>query len=216
VLPWRPPVRLLGIEGECRPPEPGMAPARRWLAYGSSITHGNQCIHPSGSYAMRAAQRAGADLINMGFGGGAHLEPEMADYIASRDDWDLATLEMGINILGLGVAEFAHRVEYFINTIAAAHPSKPVFGIDIFTSNEDFSGTGNTAAFRRTVRRLVRESGKANLFYLSGRHLLTTADGLTSDLVHPSPHGMEEIAERLARAVSGRLAALRFTPPQAG
>jgi hypothetical protein len=204
VLPWRPSVRLLGIEGRCRPPEPGMAPARRWLAYGSSITHGNQCIHPTGSYAMRTAERLGVDLVNLGLGGGAHLEPQVADHIAGRSDWDFASLEMGVNIRWLAVEEFAKRVEYFLRTIGAAHPGKPVFCVDVFTSDQDFTRAGNTAAFRRVVRRLVRESGRENLIYVNGRRLLRPSR-LTADLVHPSPDGMEEMAERLARTIAARI-----------
>ena len=42
----------------------------------------------------------------------------MADYIAGRDDWDFATLEMGINMIGdFDVEEFRSRVEYFIPKI---------------------------------------------------------------------------------------------------
>ena len=208
LLPWRPPVRLLEIAGGGRPPEPGMAPARRYLAYGSSITHGNQCLHPSGSYTARVAHRLGADLINLGLGGGAHLEPELAGHIASRQDWDFATLEMGINIRHLGVAGFAPRVESFIRTIGSAHPGKPVFCLDVFTCDEDFSGQGNTAAYRRTVRRLVRGSGLSNLSYISGARLLRSPGGLTADLVHPSPQGMEEIAGNLAPILRRRMETL--------
>ena len=64
------------------------------------------------------AQLLGVDLINLGFGGGACLEPEIADYIAGRQDWDFASLELGINLLRqVEPEEFARRVDYFVERI---------------------------------------------------------------------------------------------------
>lgn len=37
---------------------------------------------------------------NLGFVGSAQMDAEMARFIASALDWDLAVLEMGVNIIG--------------------------------------------------------------------------------------------------------------------
>ncbi len=204
LLPWRPPVRLLGIEGECEPPRPEQAPARRLLCYGSSITHGNTSVRPSATYASRLAQRLKADLVNLGFGGGAHLEPQMADYIASRDDWHVATLEMGINMLAsFTVQDFAARVEYFISTVARS--GRPVFCIDLYTCQYD-AETGTEAAlklaaFRGIVSQAVARMNMPHVIYVAGRRMLPSLGYLTTDLVHPSPAGMEEIARNLAQTI---------------
>jgi hypothetical protein len=204
LLPAQPLVRLLGIQGEsARPPAPDAVRAPRWLSYGSSITHGSQSVHPSGTYAARAAHRLGVDLLNLGLSGGAHLEPGMADYIASRADWDFATFEMGINILSLDPSEFARRVARFIETVASARPDKHIFCIDLFTNHDDVSGGATkTAAFRRIVKQCVAVSGRSHVRHLNGRRLLMAPGGLTTDLVHPSPQGMEDMGERLARALA--------------
>ena len=96
MLPHRPSCVLMDIEGDLTGPRRGQVPAVRYLTYGSSITHGASAVRPSGTYAMLTARSVGADLVNLGLGGGAHLEGDIADYIASRTDWDLASLEMGI------------------------------------------------------------------------------------------------------------------------
>lgn len=98
-LPHENDLYLIGIEGEIAPPRPEQSPARRLLSYGSSITHGGNAVHPSQSYAFQTAERLGLDLVNLGLSGSAQMEPELAGFIAGLD-WDIATLEMGINVLG--------------------------------------------------------------------------------------------------------------------
>ncbi|MGC9348456.1 MAG: GDSL-type esterase/lipase family protein [Anaerolineae bacterium] len=198
-LPWRPPVRLHGVEGDVSPPEPPQSPARRYLAYGSSITHGNNSVGARGGYALQTAHHLDVDLINLGFGGGAHCEPEMADYIAARTDWDFATLEMGINLVSwLETAEFAERVDYFVNTIAAAHPDKWIFCIDMFPFYMDFQPESErNHAYRAVVRETVERLNMPTVVHLDGRNLLRDAKGLCADAVHPAPAGMAEIATNL-------------------
>jgi hypothetical protein len=132
LLPWCPQTRLHVIEGQFSPPFPNQTPPKRFLAYGSSITQGASAVGPSGMYAHRTAQLLGVDFYNLGFAGGAHLEPAMADYIAERDDWDFATLETGINMGHLGCEEFERRIEYFLEKITDAHPDKWIFCLGIF------------------------------------------------------------------------------------
>ncbi len=210
VLPWRPPVRLLAVEGAFEPPHPGQTPTRRFLAYGSSITHGNTAVRPTGMYAQRVAQLLDADLLNLGFGGGAHLEPQMADYLASRSDWEFATLETGINLGSVGSVEFARLVDYFIPTIARAHADKWIFCLGLFTCHSDLGGPAWAAEYRAIVKAAVERLNLPRLVYVDGRALLPSVQGLTADLVHPSPHGMEEIAQNLS-AVMARTMGLPTT-----
>ncbi len=209
VLPWRPSVRLHTIEGDVAPPRPVQVPAMRYLAYGSSITHGNNSTGAMGGYAMRTAQRLGVDLINLGFGGGAHCEAEMADYIASRDDWHFATLELGINLVSwLAADSFAERVDTFISTIAAAHPDKWIFCIDMFPFYMDFDPTAErNHAYRAAVREAVERLPHPKLLHLDGRDLLKDMTGLCADVVHPSPSGMEEIAANLTTRIQRTMTA---------
>ncbi len=203
MLPWRPPVRLLGIEGAIAPPAMEQVPDRRYLAYGSSITHGNNGVRASGGYARRTAQRLRVDLLNLGFGGGAHCEFAMADYIAARDDWDIATLELGINMISwLDTAIFNERLTYFVKTIAEAHPDQWIFCIDMFPFAMDFDPESEkNHAYRAAVRDLVQGLDAPKLIYFDGRDLMRDVTGLTADLVHPSPVGMEEISENLASRI---------------
>jgi len=201
--------KLLDMSGEFSPPRPEQTPTQKLLMYGSSITHGGASIRPTGSYALRTNQLLGTDAINLGFGGGAHLEREIADYIAERNDWDLATLEMGINILGIEVDDFRDRVDYFVSRIVESHPDTPVFCIDVFYSRHDWEGAENTAAFRGIVRDKVAAIDSPCVIHVPGQEIPRRVDGLSADLVHPAPSGMEEMARALAKRI-GRVVATPF------
>lgn len=203
ILPYGVTLKIENIEGDCQLPERNQTPDKKLLSYGSSITHGATALRPTGTYAMRTAQLLGVDLINLGFGGGAHLEKQMADYIAERDDWNFATLEMGINMVGgFEVEEFKERVEYFIPKIAKAHPDKYIFCIDIFQFRMDFyPEEKKQKEFRRIVKETVEKLNMPEVIHVSGLEILKSPSGLTSDLVHPSAGGMEEMAGNLSETI---------------
>ncbi|MCZ6635639.1 MAG: hypothetical protein O7G87_19760, partial [bacterium] len=124
-----------GIEGDgLRPPSAEEVPKLRYLSYGTSITHGSSATAMHLTYVGQVAWRIGADLINLGVGGSAYCEPELADYIAAREDWDVATLALSVNMVGAGfsVEEFSERVTYMVHTVAGANTERPVFCITIY------------------------------------------------------------------------------------
>ncbi len=207
ILPIYSPIRFIGVEGETSVPRKSQTPKTKYLAYGSSITHGASALRPTGSYAMRTAQHLGVDLINLGFGGGAHCENQIADYMADRKDWDFASLELGINMVGgFSTEEFTKRVEYLIERIAKAHPDKWVFAIDIFTFAADYDPTSEKQnEFRKAVRNAVEKLNMPKLVHVDGRRILKDASGLTFDLVHPAAAGMEEMAYNLSRFIKTKI-----------
>ncbi len=206
ILPYVPAIKLIGIEGDISVPLLRQTPAVKYLAYGSSITNGAFALAPMSSYVMKTASYLGVDPINLGFGGGAQLETEMADYIAGRKDWDFASLEMGINILYMDNNEFEKRVDYFIRKISTEHPNKWLFCIDIFTFEQDFEEKSQKAKFfRNIVKRVVRDIDMPRVIYIDGRALLKKASGLSRDLVHPSDAGFDDIATNLAYIINSHM-----------
>lgn len=205
ILPRLPAVRLIDISGAMRPPTPDQTPAVRWLAYGSSITQGTVSIRPTDPFVMRTARALGVDVINLGFGGGAHCEPELAKYIGNRPDWDFATLELGINMFGqFDVATFTRRIETFISTIVRAQPEKWVFCLDMFPfygDRDDNQAKAN--AFRMSVAQVVADLNHPKLVHLPAPPMLPDLTGLTHDVLHPAPEGMEQIASALAQQLRG-------------
>jgi lysophospholipase L1-like esterase len=201
LLPLHTEVRLLSITGDITPPAKDETPARRYLAYGSSITHGFIATRPSDAYPARVAEALGVDGLNLGFGGAAKLEPEMAEYIAGREDWDFASLELGINLISKSVDEFRGLVAGFLPRIVASHPDKWIFCVDIFSCRHDLSGNPKLPQFRAVVREAVKSLRAPKLVHLDGRALLTRWSGLSTDLVHPSSAGFAEIAAGLVNAM---------------
>lgn len=211
LLPHFSPVSLLSVEGNVSPPRPGQTPGQRVLMYGSSITHGNRALRPGGTYAARVAQIMGVDLIALGFGAGAHCEPEMADYIAGRGDWDWAVFELGINMIGsFTTAAFRERVAYLIERVTQAHPQKWVFCIDLLPwyPCKPYALTPTAerqAEYRDAVREVVSRLALPRLVHFDGRELLPDVSELSADLVHPSPAGMEQVAANLSRLIVKRM-----------
>lgn len=187
---------LLSVSGLITPPTPDLLPPTTYLAYGSSITHGTLALNPQLTYAQQVARRLGSDLLNFGFPGSAWLEPAVADYLVSRHDWQCASLEMGINMLGaFSVAEFAQRVQRFLKPFAT--DSRLVVVTDM-VATEYLDDPGKVAAFRQVVRQACVE---AQLPYICGLDLLPDFHGLTSDLLHPDALGMATIAAHLAEFI---------------
>ncbi|WP_127583098.1 SGNH/GDSL hydrolase family protein [Paenibacillus koleovorans] len=191
-----------------REPLPEEVPSVRWLAYGSSITQGGSAIHQHGTYVQQAARRLGVDVYNKGLSGSCYIEPQVADYLASLTNWDIATLELGVNMRGRFTTEqFRERAEYLVSTLLEKHPDKPIVLLTIFPNvatrfiNEPNPVTLANEAFCEQLRDLQRTLGAPNLHLIEGSDILTDFSGLTADLVHPSDYGHmlmgQQLAERL-------------------
>lgn len=211
VLPHRSgPIHYHGVEGDVCPPEDGDVPEIRYLAYGTSITRGIAASGPHLTYVNQAARRLGVDPVNLGTSGSAFCEPEIADHMADRNDWDVATLALSVNMVaGFSVEEFRERTAYMVNTIAERNPGKPVACITLFPYFPDLcidaDGHENFETFRDVLREVVAESPHANVHLVEGPELLHSPSGLTVDLVHPSDDAMIDVGDGLAGVLAGLL-----------
>lgn len=188
--------RYVKAEGDIEPPARDMAPRKTMWFYGSSITHGSLSVLPANSFVVRVAENFGMDYRNCGYAGNCRVEPEIADCLAGQN-FSVMVLEMGINILGMDPAEYEKRVRYALKRIAGDNPEKPVIAIDVFFCEDDLRGGGHAGRFRAILKRAVSELALPNLHYINGLNILPNARGLSGDLVHPSPRGVETIASNL-------------------
>ncbi|MBR5308725.1 MAG: hypothetical protein IKU43_08140 [Clostridia bacterium] len=193
--------QIVEVNGDIRIPTEDMLPKKIYLAYGSSITHGSIALHSYYHYVERVAANLGADVTNYGLAGSCCLEKEVADFIADKCEFDFATLEMGINILGMDPAEFERRVRYLVRRVATAHPNSKIFAIDVYYWGSDYTGTDKAANFREIVRRVVEELALPNVIYVNGKTVLTSPAGLSSGLCHPGPDGIFEMAQNLTEII---------------
>ncbi len=205
------PTLLYGIERmgcTLRPPRPEEKPARRWLAYGSSITHGYTPVTRRQCYVAQTARRLGVDVINQGLSGSCWCEPGFSDYLASRQDYDFITCELGVNMREgrFTPEEFERRARYLVSTLTSRRPGLPVVLITPFTSQVDFlrepnAAARNTNAFRTSLRAIARDFSSKNVHLVEGTDILNDFAGLTCDFVHPSTEGHTLMAENLATAL---------------
>ncbi|NMO36451.1 lipase [Streptomyces sp. GMY01] len=101
---------------------------RVWLHHGSSISHGSDAASPTTTWPALAAARAGVELINLGLGGSALLDPFTAR--ALRDTpADLISLKIGINLVNtdlMRLRAFGPAVHGFLDTVREGHPTTPL------------------------------------------------------------------------------------------
>lgn len=179
----------LGKEGDTKVPGECDVPQGKYLAYGSSITHGSLAFVSPCNYVNTIARHFGVDAINQGYAGSAFMEKAMAEYIVNRKDWTFASVELGINMIKkpLSDEDYEERIKAFLDILAT--DSRPIFVTDIFTHLGE--GQERSELFRDIVRRNVRGS---NLIYTPGKDLLANPAFVSADLVHPTYEGEQQIA----------------------
>ncbi|MFF5422647.1 GDSL-type esterase/lipase family protein, partial [Streptomyces misionensis] len=187
------------------PVEPVPDRGRRvWLHHGSSISHGSNATRPTAVWPALAAARGGVELINLGFGGGALLDPFTAR--AMRDTpADLISLKIGINIVNadaMRLRAFGPAVHGFLDTLREGHPTTPLLVVSpvLCPVQEDTPGplapdfSGGTLKFRATAERAAgrltlnvvrdelarivgqRAADDPNLHHIDGRELYGEQD----------------------------------------
>jgi lysophospholipase L1-like esterase len=197
----------------------------RVLFHGDSITHGHGVFVLRETYPWQACERAGCVSLNLGFGGAARGDNVVAQYIASRTDWDVLVIAIGTNSFGgnyegkpESAAQYGEKYDAFLSTIRSAAPAKPIVAMTPVYHGQDHAGGANRNGetpqdYRDAIRRVVerRRASDRNLHFVDGRaafedplYLLPT------DIVHPNVAGMLRIADTLVpvlRALPGGRAA---------
>lgn len=197
-------IEIIDVIGDIEPPKKEQLPKRTLLTYGSSITHGSNSIDASHSWASVVAHHLNMDLRNLGMAGSCAMEKEVMDYIAKEGEngkWDIATLELGINVLGWEEDKIYERVRYAVNTVASKNPTKPVIVISPFYCADDFKNEGLANKWRRIIKEIVGELNLANVHYISGLELLGDMSLISADEVHPNIYGVHQIAENLLKFI---------------
>lgn len=178
-----------GIEGEVELPAKEELPEKTYLAYGSSITHGSLALGAPYTYPFRLSQKLGCDYVNLGFAGSAHMEKAMAEYIVSRKDWDFATVEMGINMLGMDMELFERNIDEFTKVLS--EDPRPIFATSIYGYSDP--ATQEDGVKKRAI---VEKYAKERLIFTNGLEFLDNPAYIAQDMVHPSLEGIEQIEEK--------------------
>jgi GDSL-like Lipase/Acylhydrolase family len=185
---------------------------RRWVHYGSSISHCLEVDHPTAAWPAIAARCAEVDLVNLAVAGQCMLDQHVARTI--RDlDVDLISIKAGVNIVGDGVMKersFIPALHGFLDTVRDGHRHAPiVVATPIICPKLDDAGAAPDGLTMDRVRALVgdivkarRAAGDAQLHLLDGMALFGPGD--VEDLpdgLHPNGAGYRRIGERFHQLV---------------
>ncbi|MFH9863532.1 GDSL-type esterase/lipase family protein [Streptomyces sp. NPDC017202] len=127
-LPHNETTELVALRTDA-PVEPVGAPDRRvWLHHGSSISHGSDGASPTRIWPAHAAGLGGVELINLGLGGSALLDPFVARVLRDTPA-DLISVKIGINLVNtdlMRLRAFGPAVHGFLDTVREGHPDTPL------------------------------------------------------------------------------------------
>ncbi len=225
-LPQASAVHLIELRanGRVAPPEPSSM--RKWVHYGSSISHCLEAVRPTGAWPAVAARLAKVDLQSFAFAGQCQLDPFASRMIASQRA-DIISLKLGINIINADSMRervFVPAVHGLLDTIRDRHADVPVILITpiICPVAEDHPGPTirNTvgthsivaraselstgALTLRRIRELEAEivaarqaAGDTNLHLMNGTDLFGVDDVVDlPDGLHPNAAGYQRMGER--------------------
>jgi hypothetical protein len=88
-----------------------------------------------------------------------------------------------------------------VETLAKSHPHAPIICISLFPWGIGEYWMNSPAhekatEFRHALEEICRTSKQKNVYFVAGPELLSMT-GLSEDMLHPSDHGMIEIATKL-------------------
>ncbi|GGT41169.1 GDSL-type esterase/lipase family protein [Nonomuraea spiralis] len=101
---------------------------RVWLHHGSSISQGSDAASPTATWPARAAGLGAVELVNLGLGGNALLDPFTARAVRDTPA-DLISLKIGINLVNadlMRLRAFTPAVHGFLDTVREGHPRTPL------------------------------------------------------------------------------------------
>ncbi|MYT31357.1 MULTISPECIES: GDSL-type esterase/lipase family protein [unclassified Streptomyces] len=127
-LPHNETTELVALRTDA-PVEPVPNQGRKvWLHHGSSISHGTDAAGPTTTWPALAASLGGVELINLGLGGSALLDPFTARTLRDTPA-DLISIKIGINLVNadlMRLRAFTPAVHGFLDTIREGHPTAPL------------------------------------------------------------------------------------------
>jgi hypothetical protein len=174
-LPHNETVELVELRTDA-PVRPSTERRPVWLHHGSSISQGSNALRPTGIWPAVAASLGGVDLVNLGFGGSALLDPFTARTMRDTSA-DLISIKIGINLVNadlMRLRAFGPAVHGFLDTVRDGHPDTPLLVVSplLCPIHEDTPGPGafdldalaeGQLRFRATGDPAERAAGKLTL-----------------------------------------------------
>ncbi len=186
---------------------------KRWVHYGSSISHSIEAKSPSTIWTSIVARRMNLHLTNLGFYSECKCEPMMG-FIIRDLPADYITLKIGINLVDgdLNRRTFKPNIFGLVNIIREEKPFIPiVLCSPIYTPlYEDIRGGSgyNLKEMREAILECVeifKKYGDKNIYYTDGLKLFGSEyrSNMPDDL-HPDAAGQYIMADNFIKEVFGK------------
>ena len=199
-FPWSAKVMLkeISVDDDCYIIP--VKPQKILLAYGDSITHGYDSLHPSNKYITKLAEFLDAEEINKAIGGEKFFPP--LSEIKNDIKPDYVTVAYGSNDWGYeNREEFVNKVRKFFLNISANYPDAKIFAItpvwraDITDENYD--------SFRNIEKDIINAvENIKNVSIISGFDLVPENEDYYADLfLHPNDEGFKYYAENIIKKI---------------
>lgn len=170
---------------------------KRVLLYGSSIVQGSSASRPGMAYPSRLARQTGIDFLNLGMGGSAKMEKEVADMITTFQA-EAFVLDCVPNT---APALIQKRTAYLVESIRKANPDAPIIVMQsVFRERGHFNLPSGKRVRQQNeyiaqeVEKL-RKKGVKNLYFITSEDFLGHDHEGTSDGTHPNDLGFDRMIQ---------------------
>lgn len=184
---------------------------KRWIHYGSSISHSGCAERPSNTWTGLVAKKMDLHLTSFGFSGNCQCEPMVARMIRDLPA-DIITLKLGINSYNAHTNRtWAACVIGLICLIREKHETTPIVVISPIYSppREEPIGTCgySLAGMRAELAGIVEQAekyGDATISYVDGLDVFGPDElNFMPDELHPNSDGQFVMAEKFIKVMPG-------------
>jgi Lysophospholipase L1 and related esterases len=208
ILPYGDSVDVLGVDvaTDAGWGTPSPRPARRYIAFGDSVTHGFTATEITKTYAFQVAERNGWELINLGIGGRGTHGPDGA--FLAEVEAEVISVLIGVNDWQGGAELESFRANYaqLVADVRRGHPAVPIYLITplwIPPSWTPAKARYPLEQYRAVIREVVSACADPRLTVIEGPSLIDHDPAFFDRVaVHPNDAGFAQMAERLAEAMS--------------
>lgn len=171
--------------------------------YGSSITQGGCASRPGNSYTTMISRWLNMPVLNFGFSGNAHGEPEMAELLTSLD---MSCFVYDYDHNAPNPEELERTHEPFFKIIRKANPDLPVIMVSRATEPDDANVIKRREIIYTTYKNAA-DSGDENVYFLDGATIYSGCewDICTVDTCHPNDIGFYKMAKAICPLVENAL-----------